>query len=392
MDTKMGARVKACMMLGYVHDTIKIWRIWDPDFGKAINCSDVYVDESQTAYTSCMHDNGMLDNDSGIDPLGLPEEDPVITEVVKEAPALVLPPEDTSTANPLMRMVSVEEPPALDPPEKTITPPAGMGSVEEAPALDPQSVPDGAPNASPSQRHMLTRSQSRRAARAGTTLAAEVSTDDDPRSYREAMNGPLQRQWKDAMQQEYVSLLENHTFTPVEYARSKPIGCKWVYKTKTNPDGTLRYKARLVIQGYEQMQGINFDETYGLVSKMTTLRYLMSRAAHEDWEMDQLDVVTAFLNPAIDKEVYMQLHEGIEWLIVEPLASPSSPSSPADSTHKSTHNPCAEAHSVSRAEERFVESTRSQDRNSQHASMTPGNSQVSTTPGNSQRMSTVPGN
>ena len=39
------------------------------------------------------------------------------------------------------------------------------------------------------------------------------------------------------MQQEYVSLLENRTFTPVEYARSKPIGCKWVYKTKTNPDG-----------------------------------------------------------------------------------------------------------------------------------------------------------
>jgi len=59
---------------------------------------------------------------------------------------------------------------------------------------------------------MLTRSQSRRAARAGRTLADEVTTDDNPRSYREAMNGPLQRQWKAAMQQEYASLLENHTF------------------------------------------------------------------------------------------------------------------------------------------------------------------------------------
>jgi len=289
-------------------------------------------------------------------------------------------------------MGSVEEAPALDPCENTIPLPAGMGSVEEEPVLDPQSVPDGAPNASPSQLRMLTRSQSRRAARAATTLAAEVSTDDDPRSYREAMNGPLQRQWKVAIQQEYASLLENHTFTPVEYARSKPIGCKWVYKTKTNPDGTLRYKARLVIKGYEQMQGIDFDETYAPVSKMTTLRCLMSRAAQEDWEMDQRDVVTAFLNPAIDKEVYMQLPEGMEWLIAEPLSSPSSPSSPADSTHKSTHNPCAEAHSVSRAEERFVESTRSPDRNSQRVSTTPGNSRVSTTPGNSQRVSTAPGN
>jgi len=126
------------------------------------------------------------------------------------------------------------------------------------------------------------------------------------------------------MQQEYVSLLENRTFTPVEYARSKPIGCKWVYKIKTNPDGTL-------IQSYACFQrlwtdaGHRFDETYAPVSKMTTLRYLMSRAAQEDWDMDQLDVVTAFLNPAIDKEVYMRLPEGIEWLIAEPL-SPSSSS------------------------------------------------------------------
>ena len=202
------------------------------------------------------------------------------------------------------------------------------------------------------------------------------------------------------MQQEYTSLLENRTFTPVKYARSKPIGCKWVYKTKTNPDGTLRYKARLVIKGYGQMQGIDFDETYAPVSKMTTLRYLMSRAAQEDWEMDQLDVVTAFLNPAIDKEVYMQLPEGIEWLIAEPLSSPSSSSSPADSTHKSTHNPCAEAHSVSRAEERFVESTRRPDGNSRMStalgnsrmSTAPGNSRVNTAPGNSQRVNTAPGN
>jgi len=114
------------------------------------------------------------------------------------------------------------------------------------------------------------------------------------------------------MQQEYMSLLKNHTFTPVEHARRKPIGCKWVYKTKTNPDGTLRYKARLVINGYKQMQGIDFDKTYVPVCKMTTLRYLICRTAKQVWEMNQLNVVTTFLNLAIDKEVYMQLPEGIE--------------------------------------------------------------------------------
>jgi len=79
----------------------------------------------------------MADNEHSVDPLGLPEEDPVITEVIEH------------------------------PPENTIPLPAGIGSVEEASALDPQSVPDGAPNASPSQPRMLTRSQSIRAARAG---------------------------------------------------------------------------------------------------------------------------------------------------------------------------------------------------------------------------------
>jgi hypothetical protein len=78
MDAKIGAHTKSCMMLGYVHDTTTIWQIWDPDFGKAVNCSDLYFDESQTAYTSCMATKG-----SSGDPLGLPEEEPVITEVKK---------------------------------------------------------------------------------------------------------------------------------------------------------------------------------------------------------------------------------------------------------------------------------------------------------------------
>jgi len=86
---------------------------------------------------------------------------------------------------------------ALDAP--AIAPPTRVGALEEAPALDPQSEPDGDKAAIPSQARMLMRHQSRRAAKAGTTLAAEV-TADDPRSYSEALNGPLQRQWRIALQ------------------------------------------------------------------------------------------------------------------------------------------------------------------------------------------------
>jgi len=54
IDTKMGARSKPCMMLGYVHNTTKIWRIWDPEQRKVVNCSDVEFDENQTAHISCI--------------------------------------------------------------------------------------------------------------------------------------------------------------------------------------------------------------------------------------------------------------------------------------------------------------------------------------------------
>jgi len=167
LDAKMGARAKACMMLGYVHDTTKIWRIWDPDFGKAVNCSDLYFDESQTAYTSCM-----ADNERSGDPLGLPEEEPVVTEVM----------EDSSEAeNPDTAPEQESNPAAvLDTP--AVAPPTRLGTLEEAPAPDSQSEPDGVTAAIPSEPCMLTRSQSRRAARAGTALAAEVTTDDDLRS------------------------------------------------------------------------------------------------------------------------------------------------------------------------------------------------------------------
>jgi len=58
------------------------------------------------------------------------------------------------------------------------------------------------------------------------------SNENDPRTYRQAMACNLQRQLKEAMRQEYASLIKNNTFTPVSEANSQPIGCKWVYKTK----------------------------------------------------------------------------------------------------------------------------------------------------------------
>jgi hypothetical protein len=141
-----------------------------------------------------------------------------------------------------------------------------------------------------------------------------TTVNDDPRTYDDAMSGPLKHEWEAAILEEAKSIQRNETFTIIDdlhrndSTATKPIGSKWVFKTKRNPDGSTRYKARLVIEGYEQT---DYGETYAPVGKLTTFRLLISLAAREGWIIDHLDVVTAFLNPEVDDNtLHMVLPEG----------------------------------------------------------------------------------
>jgi len=88
----------------------------------------------------------------------------------------------------------------------------------------------------------------------------------------------------------------------------KLVGYRWVFKTKRNPDGSKRYKADLVIKAYEQT---DFGETYAPVGKLTTIRYLISLVGRCGWNIDHLDVTTAFLKPDVDDDdIYLVLPEG----------------------------------------------------------------------------------
>jgi len=91
-----------------------------------------------------------------------------------------------------------------------------------------------------------------------------------------------------------------------------PISSKWVFKTKVLPGGGIRYKVRLVIRGFEQQAGVDFGETFAPVAKLQSLRMMLALAAVLDWEIEQMDVVTAFLNPKVDSDLYMALPQGIE--------------------------------------------------------------------------------
>ena len=139
----------------------------------------------------------------------------------------------------------------------------------------------------------------------------------DPVSYHNDVEHPkLGPKWSEAVREELQYLHSNYTWDYIRPedvpANVNPISSRWVFKTKQLPGGGIRYKARLVIRGYEQTPGVNFDETCAPVAKLSSLRMLLALAAIHDWEIDQVDVVTAFLNPEVYGDIYMAMPDGIE--------------------------------------------------------------------------------
>lgn len=98
----------------------------------------------------------------------------------------------------------------------------------------------------------------------------------------------------------------------VELSNSlKVIGCKWVYRTKKDLLGSIeRYKARHVLKGFTQKEGINYKETFSHVSKKDSIRINLGLVAHFDLELHQIDVKTALLNEDLEEDVYMKQQEG----------------------------------------------------------------------------------
>jgi len=94
-------------------------------------------------------------------------------------------------------------------------------------------------------------------------------------------------QWHTAMVEEIEALESNETWTIEDLPLGKkPISCEWVYRVKFNTDGSIqRYKARLVIRGDHQVKGIDYNKTFALVAKMTSIRIFLSVAIAKGWEL-----------------------------------------------------------------------------------------------------------
>src|SRR5580698_8359262 len=128
------------------------------------------------------------------------------------------------------------------------------------------------------------------------------------------MDSKQSNQWTQAMQEEMESHKQNGTWELVERPQdTKLLDSRWVYKVKTNQDGSIdKYKARLVVREYRQQFGIDYNETFASVSRAESLRLLLAIAATKKLAIKQFDVKTAFLHGDLDEVIYMSQPEGFE--------------------------------------------------------------------------------
>ena len=138
-------------------------------------------------------------------------------------------------------------------------------------------------------------------------ITSTAQYPDDPQTLQQALDSQDSENWKEAIKEEIDALERNNTWTiaPIPAGRT-PITSTIKFKRKLDSTGkTSRFKARLVARGFQQKEGIDYDEIYSPVVKMDSIRILLAIAASEGLVLHQMDVKTAFLNSVLAQPFYM---------------------------------------------------------------------------------------
>ena len=130
----------------------------------------------------------------------------------------------------------------------------------------------------------------------------------EPQTFDEAIKSEYSEKWKIAMRDEIKSLLENQTWTLNQLPEKKTaLKNKWVYKIKRTPGGEIeRFKARLVVKGYSQKEGIGYKEIFAPVVRYDSVRIILAIASMRKMHLWQFDVKTAFLYGRVEEDLYME--------------------------------------------------------------------------------------
>jgi len=145
-------------------------------------------------------------------------------------------------------------------------------------------------------------------------------TDIEPLTLAQALARPDAEAWKKGLYGEFRNMLAKKVFRAIDRSKigKKPLSARLVFRQKLDSEGKIeKHKVRLVARGFEQREGIDYDETFASVARANTWRILLAIAALLGWDVQQLDVVAAFLNGDLEEEVLMEIPEGLAQFLEE---------------------------------------------------------------------------
>ena len=150
----------------------------------------------------------------------------------------------------------------------------------------------------------------KRAICAPSPICASIAKADlgsDPRTFNEAMAQLDTTEWELACKDKYHTFDHMGIYEIVPYPHNhKIVGSRWVFHVKRGPDGSIqKYKAHIVAQGFMQVEGIDFNETFALVAKLISLCIILVITAEKDLVLHQMDVKSVYLNGTLREEIFM---------------------------------------------------------------------------------------
>ncbi|KAL1191699.1 Retrovirus-related Pol polyprotein from transposon RE1 [Cardamine amara subsp. amara] len=133
----------------------------------------------------------------------------------------------------------------------------------------------------------------------------------EPKNHKEAL---VDEFWIAAMQEELEQFERSDVWDLVPRPQdANVVGTKWIFKNKTDGSGTVtRNKARLVAQGYSQVEGVDFYDTFAPVARLESIRFLFGMSCALNFRLHQMDVKSAFLNGILQEEVYVEQPKGFD--------------------------------------------------------------------------------
>ncbi|XP_070010948.1 uncharacterized protein [Nicotiana sylvestris] len=198
---------------------------------------------------------------------------------------------------------------------------AGYLSAEEDQDGEPSLVPGEVINMTNGKAYMMSQVKDPnkdKAASSSIEPSTSITTTEveerviEPKNIKEALK---YADWITAIQDELHQFERNNVWYLVPIPPDQTIiGTRWVFRNKLDEHGiTTRNKARLVVQGYNQEEGIDYDETFAPVARMEAIRILIAFASHMEFTLFQMDVKSAFLNGLLKEEVYVKQPPGFEF-------------------------------------------------------------------------------